>query len=63
MSSETFAESAGVVVAAWETDGQVYFSRIAQDTGKRSPPVARLEPRGGVRTAGRRFYRGLLMFQ
>jgi hypothetical protein len=45
MSSETFAESAGVVVAAWETDGQVYFSRIAQDTGKRSAPVA--APRDG----------------
>ncbi len=40
MSSESFAEGAGDVVAAWETDGQVYFSHIAQGTGKRSPPVA-----------------------
>jgi hypothetical protein len=40
MSSETFAQGAGFVVAAWETDGQVYYSRIDEKTGKRSPPVA-----------------------
>jgi hypothetical protein len=40
MSSASFAEGAGVVVAAWETDGQVSFSRIDQATGKRSPAIA-----------------------
>jgi hypothetical protein len=28
MSSESFAESAGGVLAAWETEGQVYYARI-----------------------------------
>jgi hypothetical protein len=40
MSSAAFAEGAGVVLAAWETNGQVYYSRIDQATGKRSPAVA-----------------------
>jgi hypothetical protein len=40
MSSEGFAEGPGVVVAAWDTKGQVYFSRIDPKTGKRSDPVA-----------------------
>jgi hypothetical protein len=40
MSSEAFAEGAGGVLAAWETDGQVYYCRIDPATGKRSPPVA-----------------------
>jgi hypothetical protein len=40
MSSEAFAEGGGEVLAAWETDGQVYYCRIDQATGKRSPPVA-----------------------
>jgi RNA polymerase sigma factor (sigma-70 family) len=40
MSSETFAEGPeGLVVAAWETKGQVYFARIDPKTGKRSAPV------------------------
>ncbi len=40
MSSAAFTEGAGTVVAAWETKGQVYYCRIDQATGKRSPPVA-----------------------
>jgi hypothetical protein len=40
MSSETFAEGGGGVLAAWETEEQVYYSRIDPATGKRSPPVA-----------------------
>jgi RNA polymerase sigma factor (sigma-70 family) len=41
MSSESFAEGpGGVVVAAWETKGQVYFARIDPKTGKRSGSVA-----------------------
>jgi hypothetical protein len=38
MSSAAFAEGNGTVVAAWETEGQVYFTRIDQATGKRSAP-------------------------
>jgi hypothetical protein len=40
MSSESFAESAGGVLAAWETQGQVYYTRIDARTGKRSRPIA-----------------------
>ena len=40
MSSETFAEGAGRVVGAWETNGQVSFARIDRATGKLSAPVA-----------------------
>jgi hypothetical protein len=40
MSSESFAESEGIVVAAWETQGQVYYTRIDPRTGKRSRPIA-----------------------
>jgi len=40
MSSATFAEGPGADLAAWETNGQVFYSRIDQGTGKRSPPVA-----------------------
>ncbi len=40
MSSEAFCESAGKVLAAWETEGQVFFARIDPATGKRSPPIA-----------------------
>jgi hypothetical protein len=39
MSSESFAESAGGVLAAWETQGQVYYARIDPVTGKRSAPI------------------------
>jgi hypothetical protein len=40
MSSEAFAEGPAGVLAAWETDGQVYFARIDPATGKVSAPVA-----------------------
>lgn len=40
MSSEAFAEGPGGVIAAWETRGQVYFTRIDPATGKHSAPVA-----------------------
>jgi hypothetical protein len=40
MSSAAFCEKGGSVCAAWETKGQVYFSRIDQATGKRSSPIA-----------------------
>jgi hypothetical protein len=40
MSSESLAEGDSGVVAAWETNGQVYFSRIAPDSFDLSPPVS-----------------------
>ncbi len=40
MSSFAFAEGPAKVLAAWETNGQVYFARIDPATGKRSEPVA-----------------------
>jgi hypothetical protein len=40
MSTAAFGESAGTVFAAWETDGQVYYTRIDSKTGERSAPVA-----------------------
>jgi hypothetical protein len=40
MSSFAFAEGPAEVLAAWETNGQVYFARIDPATGKRSEPVA-----------------------
>jgi hypothetical protein len=41
MSSESFAAGPeGPVVGAWETKGQVYFTRIDPKTGKSSDPVA-----------------------
>jgi hypothetical protein len=41
MSSEAFAAGPeGLVVAAWETKGQVYFARLDAKTGKWSAPVA-----------------------
>jgi hypothetical protein len=40
MSSEAFAEGAGKVLAAWETTGQVYFSRIDPATGEAGRPEA-----------------------
>ncbi len=40
MSSFSFFEGGGSVLAAWETDGQVYFTRIDPSTGKHSDPVA-----------------------
>jgi hypothetical protein len=36
MSSEAFAESASGVIAAWETQGQIYFTHIDPTTGKPS---------------------------
>lgn len=43
MSSESLAAGAGVVVAAWETKGQVYFCRLDPRTGRAS---RRVHPRG-----------------
>lgn len=40
MSSFAFAEGPAEVLAAWETNGQVYFAQIDPATGKRSEPVA-----------------------
>jgi hypothetical protein len=40
MSTMAFAESNDSVLAAWETDGQVYCTRIDQKTGKRSELLA-----------------------
>ncbi len=40
MSSFAFAEGPADVLAAWETNGQVYFARIDPATGKKSEPVA-----------------------
>jgi hypothetical protein len=41
MSSEAFAQGPkGRVLAAWETDGQVYFTQLDPGNGKRSEPVA-----------------------
>jgi hypothetical protein len=47
MSSESLAEAGGGlgVLAAWETQGQVYFSRIDPQTNRPGPPIA---PEGGV---------------
>jgi hypothetical protein len=39
MSTAAFAQSAGGVLAAWETQGQVYLARIDPETGQRSPAV------------------------
>jgi hypothetical protein len=39
MSSESFAEGEGFVLAAWETEGQVYYARIDPKTPKPSPPI------------------------
>lgn len=40
MSSFAFTEGPADVLATWETDGQVYYSRIDAATGKRSKPMA-----------------------
>jgi hypothetical protein len=40
MSSEAFAEGAGAVFAAWETNEQVYFSKIDPETLGSSSPVS-----------------------
>jgi len=40
MSSESFAQSRAGVLAAWETEKQVYFSKVDPRTGKASPPAA-----------------------
>lgn len=47
MSSESLAEGPSGVVAAWETNGQVFFSRIDPKTFDPSQPVA--PPGGGDR--------------
>lgn len=40
MSSMSFAEGASIAVAAWETEGQVYFARFKPGTSELSEPVA-----------------------
>lgn len=40
MSSFALAETSTDVLAAWETNGQVYFARVDCITGKRSAPIA-----------------------
>lgn len=40
MSSEAFAESPDAVLGAWETDGQVFFTRIDKRQGTTGKPVA-----------------------
>jgi hypothetical protein len=40
MSTMAFAETSNSVLAAWETDEQVYYARIERGTGKHSPPLA-----------------------
>jgi hypothetical protein len=48
MSSESLAEGEGFVLAAWETEGQVYYARIDSKTRKPSPPIP-APGRGGGR--------------
>jgi hypothetical protein len=40
MSSFAFGETPAGVLAAWDTEGQVYFARIDPETGKGAEPVA-----------------------
>ncbi len=40
MSSFAMAQGKGEVLAAWETNGQIYFARIDPETGKPSRPIA-----------------------
>jgi len=40
MSSFALSEGKDRVLAAWETDGQVYFASIDPESGKNSEPVA-----------------------
>lgn len=40
MSTMNFGENQKNVLAAWETDGQVYFAKIYPKTGKTSQPIA-----------------------
>jgi hypothetical protein len=47
MSSACFAQSAGGVLAAWETKGQVYYAHIDPETSKRSKPVEAAGPPRG----------------
>ena len=44
MSSATLADSGPGVLAAWETRGQVYFSRVDPETRRPGPPIS---PAGG----------------
>lgn len=46
MSSFAFAESGSDVLAAWETDGQVYFTRLDRTSGRRTDPIAPPRPTG-----------------
>lgn len=47
MSSEAFAEGAGTVVGAWETQGQVKYARIVPGTPQLSTPVGAPGPAEG----------------
>jgi len=40
MSSMSFAENGGMVAAAWETEGQVYWARLSRDPNAAIQPVA-----------------------
>ncbi len=44
MSSASLSEASSGILAAWETKGQVYFSRLAPGSHEASPPIA---PPGG----------------
>ncbi|MFO0890949.1 MAG: hypothetical protein U0790_17625 [Isosphaeraceae bacterium] len=39
MSSETFAEGPSGVVAAWETEGRVFFAKVSPETSESTPPM------------------------
>jgi hypothetical protein len=47
MSSASLAESPSGVLAAWETQGQVYFRRVDPQSHEASPPIAPPGGRGG----------------
>ena len=51
MSSASLSEASSGILAAWETKGQVYFSRLAPGSHEASPPIA---PPGGTETASTR---------
>jgi hypothetical protein len=59
MSSMDFAENAGVLVCAWETGGQIYWTRITGAAGVAGDPIAapgegkgRKHPRLAVNSKG-----------
>src|SRR5262249_8950109 len=63
MSTEGFAEEPDSVVAAWETEKQVYFGRVDPASGKMSVAVAAPRPAGGRKhPAGAANARGETLF-